>query len=327
MALKKYIIPLLSLALMAGCNSGKPGKPAESVPAPTPVQELSGNISVGGAYALSPLMKKWADEFMKLHPPVKIVIAESGTGQGVSDLMAKKVNLAMISRPLTDDEKNAGIWTLPVAKDGVAPIVNQKNPYLRRLMKQGLSPDEMQKIFTSEKPLTWGELLDTTGNDKAVAYSRADESGAADMFAHFFYKSTADLKGIKVTGDNEMIRSIQHDPLAIGFCNFSFAFVPGSGERIENIQIIPFDLDFDNKIDKVEVPFPNLEAAHRSVWLGYYPDNLCRELLIGSMGKPTDPVIKGFLEFILGEGQAAVTESGLCRLNDIYLRFGLESLK
>jgi phosphate transport system substrate-binding protein len=233
----------------------------------------------------------------------------------------------MISRPLNDDEKESGIWAIPVAKDGVAVIVNQKNPYLDRIMEQGLSPDEFQRVFTSEKPLTWGELFDTTFTEKITAYTRADESGAADMMASFFFKNANDLKGIKVKGDSEMIKSIQKNPLGIGFCNFSYAFSKPSGERTENIQIIPFDLDYDNIIGMKERPFENLEKAHRSIWLGIYPESLCRELIIGSTGKPTDPVIIEFLKYILSEGQESVKGAGLCELNNVYIRHALESLK
>jgi phosphate transport system substrate-binding protein len=325
MDLKKIIILFLCLAVISGCNPRK-SKPADVRPEASKTK-LSGGFTISGAYALYPLVQKWTDDFMKIHPGVKIEVSTTGTGQGLNDLLEKKVQLAMVSRPLTDEEKNAGVWAIPVAKDGVAPIVNARNTYLGRLLKQGLSPDEMQKIFTSDNSLTWGELLDTTGNNKAIAYSRADESGAADMFARFFFKTAADLKGIKVTGDYEMIKSIQQDPYAIGFCNFSFAFDAASGERKENIQIVPFDLDYDNKIDKKEIPFKNLEVAHRSVWLGIYPENLCRELSIGSMGKPVDQAIVEFLYYVLTEGQESVTEKGLCKLNDVYIRFGQESLQ
>ncbi len=322
----KLTLLVIFIAVISGCNSRKSNKPAETTQEPFKT-ELSGSFTIGGAYALAPLMNRWADDFMEAHPKVNIEVNETGTGQGVSDLLDKKVKLAMISRPLTDEEKDAGIWVISVAKDGVAPIVNNRNPYLGRLLKQGLSPDEMQKLFTSDKPLVWGELLDTAGTEKALAFSRADESGAADMFAHFFFKSASDLKGIKVTGDNEMIKSIQQNPLAIGFCNFSFAFDPESGERRESIQVVPFDLDFDNKIDRKEIPFKNLEVAHRSIWLGFYPENLCRELMIGSIGKPADPLAVEFLKYVLSDGQESVKESGLCQLNDVYIRVGLESLR
>jgi phosphate transport system substrate-binding protein len=288
---------------------------------------LSGSFSVGGAYALYPLVRQWADNFMKINPGVKIQVTQNGTGQGINDLLAKKIQVAMISRPLNDEEINAGIFVIPVAKDGVAPIVNQKNPYLSRILNQGLSTDEFLKAFTSNKPVTWGELLDTNSREKAVVFIRADESGAADVWSDFIYRKSADLKGIKVTGDEEMIKSVRENPLALGFCNFSYAFDPVTGERVKDIQIIPCDLDFDNKIDRKEVPFINLEKAHRGLWLGYYPKNLCRELTLGSVGKPSDPAILGFFKYILSEGQNIVNNSGLCQLNNVYLKYASDNLK
>jgi phosphate transport system substrate-binding protein len=326
MSSKKSLILLLCLVVFFACKPRKSDKATDNLKE-EPKKSISGSFTISGAYALYPVVSKWAEEFMALYPDVKIGVTETGTGQGITDLIDKKVNLAMISRPLNDEEKESGIWVVPVAKDGVAPIVNKKNPYLKNILRHGLSPDKMQKVFTGDKPMFWGDLLDTTGRDKVIIYSRADESGAADVFAGFFFRKASDMKGIKVTGDNEMIKSISENPYAIGFCNFSFAFNMPSGEPKEGIQIVPFDLDFDHQIDRKEVPFKNLETAHRGVWLGIYPENLCRELTIGSIGKPTDPAIIEFIKYVLSEGQKNVKEMGLCELNDVYVRYSLDALK
>jgi phosphate transport system substrate-binding protein len=272
------------------------------------------------------LARKWADDFMLIHPDVNIEVSKDGTGRGISDLIAGKCQLAMISRPLVDNELDAGLWYVTVAKDGVVPIVNQKNPYFEKILSQGLSPDEYLKAFTSDNPLTWGELLDTSGNEKTIVFSRADESGAADIFANFFFKESSDLRGTKVTGDEEMIKSIQENSLGIGFCNFSYAFNASTGERVKDIQVIPADLDYDNKIDRKEIPFSNLAAARRGIWLGIYPRSLCRELTISSLGKPTDPAIVEFLRYVLSDGQKIIEEKGLCELNDAYLKYSLDKL-
>jgi phosphate transport system substrate-binding protein len=174
--LKKILILFLTVTLIFGCKSRK-SVPAENISDAVPEENITGEFTISGAYALSPLMKKWADSFMNIHRDVKITILETGTGQGIADLIDKKTDLAMISRPLSDDEIEAGIWLMPVAKDGVAIIANDENPFIPRLMKQGLSPDEIQKLFTSPVPPSWGELLDTTGRDKPFVYTRADESG------------------------------------------------------------------------------------------------------------------------------------------------------
>jgi phosphate transport system substrate-binding protein len=326
MSIIKFTILLAGFVMLTGCRGPNSDKAKNNLHIDT-VSSISGSFSISGAYALGFLVQKWADDFMKIHPGLDINIVKNGTGQGIEDILAGKSQLAMISRSLTDEEIDAGIWTVPVAKDGVAPIVNQKNPYLDRLLDQGLSPDEYLKAFTEDEQITWGELLDTVGNDRVMVYSRADESGAADVFSDFLYIKSTDLKGNKVTGDEEMIKSVQEDYLALGFCNFSFAFDLSTGERKKDIQIIPSDLDFDNKVDRKEIPFNNLESAHRGLWLGIYPKDLCRELTFGSSGKPADKAIVEFLTYVLTLGQKSIEKTGLCELNSVYIKYSLEKLK
>ncbi len=284
MVYSKAIIFFIIFGVALSCNSPK----TEKGPAQTPAEvnsDLKGSFLISGAYALYPLISQMADEFMLIHPGVKIELKKAPAGEGIRDLLSGKCQLAMISRPLSDEELNAGILVIPVAKDGVAPIINQRNPNIDKILSQGLSPDELMTIFSSGKQLAWGEVLGNDSKDKITVYIRSDESGASDIFAQFIYKESSDLRGIEITGDDEMIKRIQENPLALGFCNFSYAFDATSGERTKDIQIVPTDLDFDNKIDRVEIPFSNLQEAHRSLWLGFFPDQLCRELTLGIDGQ------------------------------------------
>lgn len=326
MVYSKAIIFFIIFGVALSCNSPKTEK-EQTQPTAKSDSDLTGSFVINGAYALDPLIMQMADEFMLIHPGVKIEVNKVPAGEGIRDLISGKCQLAMISRPLNDEELNAGILVIPVAKDGVAPIINQRNPNIDKILSQGLSPDELMTIFSSGKQLAWGEVLGNDSRDKITVYIRSDESGASDIFAQFIYKEPSDLKGIEITGDDEMIRRIQENPLALGFCNFSYAFDATSGERIKDIQIVPTDLDFDNKIDRVEIPFSNLQEAHRSLWLGFFPDQLCRELTLGMMGKPTDPAIHEFLYYVLGEGQSGITNSGLCPLNNVYIKYSLNLLK
>lgn len=317
---------MLGIILLSGCIQRQPSED-NAVKRTSPVTELKGEFSVSGAYALTPLAKKWAAGFMKLHPGVRIEVVRSGTGQGIEDLITGKSRVALISRQLKEEDISAGIWTVPVAKEGVAPIISSGNPYLERILSRGLSTDEFLKVFAGDKPVTWGELLDTTGKEVVVAYSRADEAGAADVWAEFLYRRTEDLRGKKITGDIEMVKAVSNDPYAIGYCNFSYAFNIENGMKLKEVNIIPFDLDFDNIVRTKEVPFSTLEKAHRSLWLGIYPKSLCRELSLGSVGKPSDPLIIEFIRYTLTEGQKEVTSVGLCELNDVYISYSLDKLK
>lgn len=322
----KRFLGFLILGVVFGCNSPKPPSMDSAGQEPVP-QNLKGSFSVSGAYALYPLVLTLADQFMLTHPDVKIEVTRVSTGEGLASLLTGKCQLAMISRDLTDEESSAGIWVIPLAKDGVAPVVNQRNPNIEKILAQGISPDEFMQVFTSGKQMTWGEILASDSKDKISVLIREEGAGASEVWASFLYKRASDLKGGSVNGDEELIKRIQEDPLALGFCNFSYAFDVATGERKKDIQIVPCDLDFDDKIGRVEVPFSTLQEGHRSLWLGFYPDLLCRELTIGSMGKPTDPVILEFLRYALNEGQSDVKKAGFCPLNNVYLEYARNSLK
>lgn len=176
MNIYKFFIFVLCITVISGCKSRQSAKaPADQQASVKSI--LSGDFTISGAYALYPLTQKWADDFTKIHPGVKIEISETGTGQGIIDLPDKKVHKAMVSRPLTE-EKEAGIWIIPFAKDGVGAIVNQTNPYLRKILKQGLSPDEFQRIFAGDKPALWGELLKYVLSDGQVSVK---ESGLCEL--------------------------------------------------------------------------------------------------------------------------------------------------
>ena len=56
-------------------------------------KELKGQISLSGAFALYPLAVKWAEEFKKIHPKVKIDISGGGAGKGITDALVKVVDL------------------------------------------------------------------------------------------------------------------------------------------------------------------------------------------------------------------------------------------
>src|SRR5664280_2617156 len=118
MSLNKTIVLFLCISLVSGCRQQK-SQQSQIKQASDSKSEITGNISISGAYALYPLVKKWSIDFMKIHPSVQIVIKKEGTGQGIENLQAKKIQLAMISRPLTDEEESEGIWVIPVAKEGV----------------------------------------------------------------------------------------------------------------------------------------------------------------------------------------------------------------
>ena len=63
-------------------------------------EKLSGQISISGAFALYPMTVKWAEEFRKIHPGVRIDISAGGAGKGIADALSGMVEIGMVSREI-----------------------------------------------------------------------------------------------------------------------------------------------------------------------------------------------------------------------------------
>jgi len=90
---------------------------------------LEGTVRVSGAWALYPMMVKWADEFRNVYPKVRVDISAGGAGKGVTDALVGLVNVGMVSREITQEEVRQGAFYVPVVKDAVFPMMSDQNRF------------------------------------------------------------------------------------------------------------------------------------------------------------------------------------------------------
>ena len=142
--------------------------------------ELSGTLTISGAWALYPMMVRWGEEFHTLHPDVQFDISAGGAGKGMADALAGAVDVGMVSRSIHQEEIDQGAFWVTVTTDAVVPTVNANNPYLARLQAQGLTRATFEAIWMGQVT-TWGQVIgDSTVNDKVHVYTRSDACGAAE---------------------------------------------------------------------------------------------------------------------------------------------------
>lgn len=302
-------ILLILIIFSTGCSTQEAGKRnKEGV--------LKGTISISGAFALYPMTVKWAEEFQKLHPDVKIDISAGGAGKGMTDVLSGMVNLAMFSRGVSQSEIDQGAWYLAVTKDAVLPTISNQNPVLDEILKQGFTREIFQEIFLTEKTHTWGEFLDLPDQDKINVYTRSDACGAAEMWGKYLGKNQESLLGIGVFGDPGIADAVRNDKYGIGYNNVIYAFDIKSRKKYEGMEIIPIDLNGNRMIDAEENFYGNLDTIMNAIQTNKFPSPPARDLYLISKGKPTDPVIIAFLDWILTEGQQYVHEGGYVQLPD-----------
>ena len=138
--LSLFLVMAVTLSACGTTGSAEPapaeseaGSSSEATQAPAQ-DELSGTLSISGAFALYPMMTVWAEEFTKLHPDVQFDVQGGGAGKGMTDTIAGAVDIGMISRSIKEEETAQGIFWVSVTKDAVFPIINAENPVAAQIL-------------------------------------------------------------------------------------------------------------------------------------------------------------------------------------------------
>jgi len=303
----KLLLVILLLSLLvsafAGCSRSTGGDGSKDK-----------TIRISGAWALYPMMVKWAEEYRKLNPDIKIDISAGGAGKGVADALAGLTDIGMVSRDIRTEEMNQGAFAVAVVKDAVFPVMNADNPVAEKIRNRGIGRSSFIDLWIHGKRLTWGELAQTSSNESVQVYTRSDSCGAAETWAAFLGgKKQEDLKGIGVYGDPGLGDAVRKDLYGVGYNNLNYAFDMKSGHPLKGLSIIPIDVNGNGRIDQEEM-VDTKEKALKAVMSGTYPSPPARDLYLISKGRFTGRA-KDFVAWILKDGQAYVSETGYISLS------------
>ena len=313
------VLLILAIVTSACGGAGAPAGPGD--------HELTGTITVSGAFALYPMMTVWAAEFTKLHPEVEFDVQGGGAGKGMTDTLAGAVDIGMISRTIRAEEEAQGAFWVSVAKDAVFPIVSADNPYLPQISARGLSADAFGKIFISGQIKTWGEAVGNPGLAEEIhVYTRSDSAGAADQWALFAGgMAQSDLIGIGVNGEPGHVDTVRKDPLGLGFSNLNSAFDASTGMVVDGIVVPPIDINANGQVDPGEYYQSKAEAI-QVIADGTYPSPPARFENLATKGKPSGLILE-FVKWILTDGQQYLEAAGYVPLSAEQRAGSLEKLE
>ncbi|WP_035670298.1 PstS family phosphate ABC transporter substrate-binding protein [Flavobacterium sp. 83] len=289
-------------------------------------QDVSGNISISGAFALYPITVKWAEEFKKTHPKVKIDIQAGGAGKGITDVLSKVTDIGLVSRELNPAEFKKGAFAIAVTKDAVIPTISASSPFLAELYKRGVKKEAFNNIFITGKYKTWN-TLGLKSSAPIHVYTRSDAAGAAETWASYFGKKQEDLQGVAVFGDPGLAQAVKRDPSGIGFNNIVYIYDAKSNKATNGIVPVPIDLNNNGKLDANENFYGDIDKLIAAIVAGKYPSPPARNLYFVTTGKPKNPAVKAFIKYILTDGQKFVSEAGYIKLSSEKLKKELGKVK
>lgn len=252
---------------------------------------VSGSIQIKGSDTMVNLGQGWAEAFGKKYPKTSCAVTGGGSGTGIAALINGTADIAMSSRKIKEKEiklaQKNGIepYEFEVGKDGLAVVVNPKNPVSR------LTIDELAEIFTG-KTTNWKALGGE--NIPIVILSREVNSGT-----HIYFKEHVLRKGdeksdeefapsaLLMPSSQAIADEVAQNPNAIGYY--------GMGYIELRHKVIAVALD-----TKSEYVAPVIE----NVRSGRYP--VSRPLFLYTKNAPAG-LVKAFVDFVLSdEGQEIV---------------------
>lgn len=272
--------------------------------------DVRGTITVSGAWALYPMMVKWAEEYQEIHPNVRIDISAGGAGKGMSDALGGMVDIGMVSRNIYPEEIDRGALGIAVTKDAVVPTIHEKNPVLQDLLRKGVKQQTLVDLWITGTKTTWGAVVGTDVAEEINVYTRSDACGAAETWAEYLGgHNQEDLQGVAVYGDPGLAQAVQGDTRGIGYNNLNFAYDPQTGLAIAGLKVLPLDRNGNGVLDADEDFYETRDELMDAIASGAYSSPPARDLYFVTNGKPTG-LTKDFLMWCLTEGQQYVTETG-----------------
>jgi len=233
-------------------------------------------VIVAGSTSVQPFSEALAEEYMRLNPSVIIDVQGGGSSAGIKSAQTNTADIGMSSRSLKEEEQ--ALWSVEIARDGLAVIVNPDNLITDLTLKQ--VQDIYSGVYTN-----WSQL---GGNDSEIhVITREEGSGTRSAFEDLVMDDVEINPRSIVQDSNGTVRQlVGDDPNAIGYVSLGLV----------NEKVIALKLD-------------GVKATHDNVINGTY--NLSRPFLFVTNSEPTGEV-KKFIDFVLSdEGKKILDAEGL----------------
>lgn len=142
---------------------------------PFPQTVASGtNISIDGSTSMVQINQSLKNAFERQFAGTVINTNARGSENGIKKLLAGTIDIAAISRPLTQSEMQQGLIAIPITRDAIAIVVGNDNPFRR-----GLTRNQVRDIFQG-KINNWSQL---NGDNKTIrVINRPPVSGTHEFF-------------------------------------------------------------------------------------------------------------------------------------------------
>ena len=296
---------LLSTTIILACSSENQTKDTSEIHSDNTRQKLTGTIEIDGSSTVFPIAQAIAEEFIAIHPDMRIPVGVSGTGGGFKRFTSGETDISDASRPIKDEEaaaakKNGISYTeLTVAYDGISVIVNPDNDWV-----ECLTVDQLNKMWNPGNPAkNWNEIDPSFPDAKLSLYGPGTDSGTFDYFTDVINGDEGVSRADYVASedDNVLVMGISGDKNSLGYFGYSYYI-----ENKDKLKIVKID----GGVGCVE---PTMDTIADG---SYSPLSRPVFIYLNNDEYNSNPELQAFIKFYLTEGSQYVSEVGYVPIGD-----------
>lgn len=236
------------------------------------------SVIIAGSTSVQPYVEGLVEEFEQHNSGKEIDVQGGGSAAGITAAESGTADIGMSSRNLKDSEIERGLWSVEIARDGLAVVVHPENPV------KDLTFEQIRDIYAGEIT-NWNQV---GGSDAKIhLIAREEGSGTRSAFEDLVMTDERITPKAIVQNSNGSVKQlVSNDRYAIGFISLGLV-----NDKIAALELNGVTASYDNILN------------------GSY--ELYRPFLFVANSEPTGTA-KEFVEFILSdEGQQLLVQKGL----------------
>ncbi|HQG76781.1 MAG TPA: hypothetical protein PLS58_04780 [Bacteroidales bacterium] len=262
---------------------------------------------------LDQLVDLWAKEYSSHNPGFRYSISVGDMGRP-----AGSGSLGFYPEKTAEMDPAGEGFRMVVGQSAVIAVFNAANPSADAIMQKGIPAEKIAGLFSGSH--RWSDII-KGGHNAEVKLFITDNAESAGSLGSICRKNISERQGIESLEAAAVIRAVENNRDAIGFCQLNDVIAAGVSGTNGNIRFMPVDKNSNGRIDGFEDIYANTEELARGIWIGKYPKALCSNICAVAAEKTPGETIIAFLSWIMNDGGRYLAAFGFSELPG----FGKES--
>ena len=259
---------------------------------------------------LHSLVSTWVNEFY--HDDTEMT-AISLSPSELAQQIQEKSSIAIIADNSVSSLKAESFWKISLGREIYVPIMHQDNPFTEQILAQGISAEAYKEILTKPGAANWGSILNNENTSPVECYG-INQTTFISCIAEFIQSEIADCQNGILLPHTKVLSTIHQNKNAIAFCRLADLIEPNNQSLVENLVLIPIDVNQNYTVDHFEDFYGNVNDFARGVWIGKYPGSLYQSIQYVCHEFPENKEEQAFIAWLLSSGQEYLGGNGFSNL-------------